>query len=212
MARDWLHFRAPATKSFPSWERSREKQLNGYARRYTRRNPEQTILYRIVYHSRQELEYRWEDWFQQKYGALRKVVLEAFDAYLNCGMHLHGKEAEAARWSRLRLDRLVAEDIRDLLAVSDLSAFRVLAELLPERVGSLLSINALREDVGKAYATVRSWYHVLEALYFRLRSGRIISELPEPSEPSRKCICLIFCGFLEQQWQLGLRILQLCIC
>jgi uncharacterized protein len=75
-------------------------------------------------------------------------------------------EKEAKRWSRLRLDRLVQEDTRDVLGVSDLRAFGVLADLLPERIGSLLSINSLREDVGKAYATVRSWYHVLETLYF----------------------------------------------
>lgn len=79
---------------------------------------------------------------------------------------LGGDENEAIRWSRLRLERLVQEDTRDLLSISDLSAFRVLIDLLPERVGSPLSINALHEDVGKAYATVRSWYQVLEALYF----------------------------------------------
>lgn len=77
-----------------------------------------------------------------------------------------GNRDEALRWSRLRLDRLVQEDTRDLLLISDLNAFRVLVDLLPERVGSPLSINSLREDVGKAYATVRSWYHVLESLYF----------------------------------------------
>ena len=78
---------------------------------------------------------------------------------------LGGSEAEAQRWSRLRIDRLVLEDSRDFLNISDLNAFRVLIDLLPERVGSLLSVNALREDVGKAYATVRSWMGVLDALY-----------------------------------------------
>jgi predicted AAA+ superfamily ATPase len=76
-----------------------------------------------------------------------------------------GSEARARRWSRLRLERLVAEDVRDLRAIGDLSGLRVLADLLPERVGSLLSVNALREDVGAAYATVRSWIQVFEALY-----------------------------------------------
>jgi len=52
------------------------------------------------------------------------------------------------------------------LGISDLTAFRVLIDLLPERVGSPLSINALHEDVGKAYATVRAWYQVLEALFY----------------------------------------------
>ncbi len=78
---------------------------------------------------------------------------------------LSGSEAKAVRWSRLRLERLLAEDVRDLRAVEDLSGLRVLADLLPERVGSLLSVNALREDVGAAYATVRSWVKVFEALY-----------------------------------------------
>lgn len=77
-----------------------------------------------------------------------------------------GSRRDALRWSRLRLDRLVQEDIRDLLMVTDLNSFRILIDLLPERVGSLLSINSLKEDVGKAYATVRSWYHVLEALFY----------------------------------------------
>lgn len=78
---------------------------------------------------------------------------------------LGGSEQEAQRWSRLRIDRLVLEDSRDFLNISDLNAFRVLIDLLPERVGSLLSVNSLREDVGKAYATVRSWLGVLDALY-----------------------------------------------
>lgn len=78
---------------------------------------------------------------------------------------LGGSEARAQRWSRLRIERLLAEDVRDLRAVEDLSGLRVLADLLPERVGSLLSVNALREDVGAAYATVRSWLQVFESLY-----------------------------------------------
>ncbi len=77
-----------------------------------------------------------------------------------------GKENEALRWSRLRLDRLVLEDTRDFLNISDLNAFRSLIELLPERVGSLLSVNSLREDIGKAYATVKSWMEVLDLLYY----------------------------------------------
>jgi predicted AAA+ superfamily ATPase len=74
-------------------------------------------------------------------------------------------EAKAKRWSRLRLERLLTEDVRDLRAVEDLSGLRVLADLLPDRVGSLLSMNALREDVGVAYGTIRSWIQVFIALY-----------------------------------------------
>lgn len=78
---------------------------------------------------------------------------------------LGGSEAKARRWSRLGVERLIAEDVRDLRAVEDLSGLRALADLLPERVGSPLSVNALREDVGAAYATVRTWIGVFESLY-----------------------------------------------
>jgi hypothetical protein len=78
---------------------------------------------------------------------------------------LGGSEGKARRWSRLRGERLLSEDLRDLRHVHDLQAVRVLADLLPGRVGSLLSMNSLREDVGVAYATVRDWIGVLEALY-----------------------------------------------
>ncbi|MBI3820234.1 MAG: ATP-binding protein [Planctomycetes bacterium] len=79
---------------------------------------------------------------------------------------LHGNEAEAIRWSRLRLDRIVYEDSRDFLNISDLTAFRILIDILPRQVGSLLSLNSLKEDVGKAYATIRSWFAVLDTLYY----------------------------------------------
>jgi predicted AAA+ superfamily ATPase len=78
---------------------------------------------------------------------------------------LAGDEGKARRWSRLRMERLMYEDLRDLRHVHDLQALRVLADLLPDRVGSPFSINNLREDVGVAYATVRDWIGVLEALY-----------------------------------------------
>lgn len=71
--------------AYPAWEQSRRKHL-GYARRV----PEQTVLYRVIYHHRQALEYLWEDQFQQRFGALRHAVLTAFDAYLNCGILAHG--------------------------------------------------------------------------------------------------------------------------
>jgi predicted AAA+ superfamily ATPase len=78
---------------------------------------------------------------------------------------LGGREGKAQRWSRIRLERLIYGDLRDLKHVHDLQALRVLADLLPERVGSLLSINSLREDVGVAYATVRDWVSIFEVLY-----------------------------------------------
>ena len=79
---------------------------------------------------------------------------------------LRGTEKKAQRWSRLRLDRLAYEEIRDIKVLSDLNAFRVLLDLIPEKVGSLFSFNSLKEDVGVAYGTVRDWVLLSEILYY----------------------------------------------
>jgi predicted AAA+ superfamily ATPase len=75
------------------------------------------------------------------------------------------------RWQKERLERFFREDVRDLEAVRDLSSIEVLADLLPERVGSPLSLNALREDLEVSHRAVTHWVEVLERLYhlFRIR-------------------------------------------
>lgn len=57
---------------------------------YRRRKPEETPLYRIVYHGRDELPRVWEERFQGIFGVLRDEVLETFDEYRNCGLLQHG--------------------------------------------------------------------------------------------------------------------------
>ncbi len=100
------------------------------------------------------VKHRWND----------LVALSGFPEPL-----IAASEAKAARWSRLRLDRLVHEDLRDFRGVMDLHAFRTLCELIPGKVGAPFSMNSMREDVGVAYATVRSWVEILDALYFTFR-------------------------------------------
>ena len=67
------------------WSSARAK-----AARYARHRPEDSSLYRLVFHNRETLQYSWQDQFQAEYGALRNEVLAAFDKYLNCGILLHG--------------------------------------------------------------------------------------------------------------------------
>ncbi|MFN8546130.1 MAG: DUF4143 domain-containing protein [Candidatus Binatia bacterium] len=61
--------------------------------------------------------------------------------------------------------------MRDLESVRDLSSVETLADLLPARVASPLSLNALREDLEASHRAITSWIDILERLYhvFRLR-------------------------------------------
>jgi len=73
------------------------------------------------------------------------------------------------RWHNQKVDRLIKEDIRDVEVVRDLSALQVLVELLPKKVGSLLSLNSLREDLEVAHGTIKLWMDILEKFYYHFR-------------------------------------------
>ena len=83
---------------------------------------------------------------------------------------LGSSATEARRWSLAYRERLVRDEVTSLESISDLNKLELLANSLPSRVGSPLSINALREDLQVSHATVSRWLDVLERLYaiFRL--------------------------------------------
>lgn len=89
------------------------------------------------------------------------------------------------RWHLDRRERLLDQDIRDVEALRDLNKLEMLMDLLPSKVGSLFSLNSLREDLGVTHQTLTHWVDILERFYvhFRLRpfrSNRILSLRKEP--------------------------------
>lgn len=82
---------------------------------------------------------------------------------------LKQNENELRRWHNQRVERLVREDIRDLENIRELSLLQVLVDILPGRVGSLLSLNSLREDLSVAHKTVAHWVDILERFYYHFR-------------------------------------------
>ncbi len=92
-----------------------------------------------------------------------------------------GDQRRLVRWRRSRRDLVLREDLRDLTRVRDVGMIDSLAILLPERVGLPLSVNALSEDLGVAYNSVRLWLDVLARLYFcfelRPYAGRLARTL-----------------------------------
>ena len=73
------------------------------------------------------------------------------------------------RWQRERLERFFREEVRDLETVRDLSSMQLLADLLPERVASPLSLNALREDIEASHRALTHWMDIFERLYYVVR-------------------------------------------
>ena len=70
-------------------------------------------------------------------------------------------------WRKSRLDRLIREDLRDLSKLPDLSAVEILASLLPDKIGSSLSVENLRLDLETSHNTIKRWLKYLEAVYYQ---------------------------------------------
>ena len=76
---------------------------------------------------------------------------------------------ELKLWQKERLRRIIREDVRDISLIQNISGMETLAELLPDRVGSPLSVQSLSEDVQVDHKTLKRWLAVLESMYFAYR-------------------------------------------
>jgi predicted AAA+ superfamily ATPase len=65
----------------------------------------------------------------------------------------------------------VERDVRSLKNIGDLTNFQRFLELIAGRVGQVLNLNSLANDIGVSYKTIDAWISVLEASYivFRLK-------------------------------------------
>jgi hypothetical protein len=57
----------------------------------------------------------------------------------------------------------VERDVRQLAAIKDLSLFEKFVKLCAGRVGQILNLQSLANDVGVSHTTARSWISILEA-------------------------------------------------
>jgi uncharacterized protein len=85
------------------------------------------------------------------------------------------------RWFSERKTLLLREDIRDASAIREISLLEHLAHLIPGRIGSPLSLNALKTDIGVAFETIRDWVLLLEQFFYLFRlspfTGRLARTL-----------------------------------
>ncbi|OFZ49076.1 MAG: AAA family ATPase [Bdellovibrionales bacterium RIFOXYB1_FULL_37_110] len=73
------------------------------------------------------------------------------------------------RWQMERINRVVEQDVRDLSMIKDISNLTLLAEILPSRVGSLLSVKSLAEDLMVSPHTINNYLDIFENIYLSFR-------------------------------------------
>lgn len=80
--------------------------------------------------------------------------------------YLKAEKEFLAAWRTTRLDRLINQDLAATEMLRQLPLVEKLMFLLPERVGSPLSLNSLREDLEVHFATVKHWMELLERVFY----------------------------------------------
>ena len=84
---------------------------------------------------------------------------------------LHEEGLEPRRFFNGYLQTYVERDVRALIQLRDLSLFQKFLTLLAGRVGQVVNLASLGNDVGASSTTIRNWLSVLKASY-------VVFELP----------------------------------
>lgn len=108
--------------------------------------------------------------------------------------YFHASADYYRRWSARRRSNLIQQDLRELSEIRGLGLVEQLVMMLPERVGSPLSLNALREDLGVAHETVRSWLEALERLYVCFTLSPYATKVARSIRKERKAYLLDWGG------------------
>ncbi len=88
-----------------------------------------------------------------------------------CFPRLHEERLEPRRFFNGYLQTYVERDVRALIQLRDLSQFQKFLTLLAGRVGQIVNLASLGNDVGASSTTIRNWLSVLKASY-------VVFELP----------------------------------
>jgi len=81
-------------------------------------------------------------------------------------------------WQKGRLEKLIRVDLRDISRLTELGQIEVLCSLIPDRIGSTLSIKSLAEDMEVSYNTIKDWLKYLNALYYLYEIKPFSNKIP----------------------------------
>lgn len=100
---------------------------------------------------------------------------------------IKAKSAFHRRWQRDIVDRLVREEIRDLTRIIDVENVAAVMSLLPGRIGSLLSLNAIKEDVEISYTAVKNCISALQLTYALFLVPPYSAKIARAIRKEKKC-------------------------
>jgi len=92
----------------------------------------------------------WENFY--KFGPFPEPLLKGDISFSNL-------------WHQDYLSLYLREELRDITRISDIDGVESLVRILPKRIGNILSLNSLKEDLNVSHGTVKGWIDSLQKLY-----------------------------------------------
>jgi len=99
---------------------------------------------------------------------------------------LDGDERQARRWRRERFDRVLKDDIRDLEPIKDIATLSLFVDSLRQRVGGLVVLANIANDLQVAPATLKRWLASLERMYLLFTVLPLTKGVPRAIQKPRK--------------------------
>ena len=82
---------------------------------------------------------------------------------------IHSEKAEKWFYYQNYIETYLERDLRQLIAIKDLSTFRIFLKLCAGRIGQVLNMESLSNDVGVSSNTIRNWLSLLETSFILFR-------------------------------------------
>lgn len=100
-----------------------------------------------------------------------KSIGFSIDEYLFHGMYprIHAENIDSTKFYRDYVANYVERDVRQMINVKDLTVFQKFLKLCAGRIGQLLNVHSLSNDVGVSHATITNWLSILEASFIIFR-------------------------------------------
>ncbi len=96
-------------------------------------------------------------------GSLSNIVDEVM--FKGCYPAIYTRNLTQTQFYSNYLQTYVERDIKDILQVKDIKQFRIFIQMCALRVGQVLNLNNLANDVGISQPTAKSWLSLLESSY-----------------------------------------------
>lgn len=85
--------------------------------------------------------------------------------FMGCYPPVHDRRSPPSVWYANYIQTYVERDVRQMVNVRDLSAFRRFVRMCAARIGQLLNLSGLANDCGITHNTAKAWLSVMEASY-----------------------------------------------